>query len=127
MSDHATPNLPSRDFDATAAFYAQLGFECGYKDGGWMILHRGPPDNRVVLEFFPYPDLDPASSSFSCCIRLDNLPAMMAQLDASDIPLKNRGIPRYHAAKKEASGLVIGYLNDLDGSLIRLIQNEPHP
>ncbi|HCH0444852.1 TPA: bleomycin resistance protein, partial [Pseudomonas aeruginosa] len=23
--DHATPNLPSRDFDATVAFYERLG------------------------------------------------------------------------------------------------------
>ena len=27
MTDHATPNLPARDFGATAAFYAKLGFE----------------------------------------------------------------------------------------------------
>ena len=26
MADHATPNLPARDFAATAAFYAKLGF-----------------------------------------------------------------------------------------------------
>ncbi|MEM8724670.1 MAG: bleomycin resistance protein, partial [Pseudomonadota bacterium] len=54
MPDIATPNLPSRDFDATEAFYAQFGFECGYKDGGWMILRRGPAGGRLVLEFFPY-------------------------------------------------------------------------
>ncbi|HHZ6516161.1 TPA: bleomycin resistance protein, partial [Escherichia coli] len=26
MTDQATPNLPSRDFDSTAAFYERLGF-----------------------------------------------------------------------------------------------------
>lgn len=124
MPDVATPNLPSRDFDATAAFYAQLGFECGYKDGGWMILHRGPKGNRAVLEFFPYPDLDPATSSFSCCIRLDDLEGIMAQLADSDIPLGSYGIPRHSAPKREASGITIAYLNDIDGSLIRLIQND---
>ncbi len=124
MPDHATPNLPSRDFDAAAAFYAQLGFECGYRGPGWMILHRGPPGNRSTLEFFPYPDLDPATSSFSCCIRLDDLPAMMAQLEASDIPADSHGIPRFSQPKREGSGMTIAYLNDLDGSLIRLIQNE---
>ena len=56
MADLASPNLPSRDFDSTAEFYASLGFECGYRDQGWMILHRGPRENRIVLEFFPYPD-----------------------------------------------------------------------
>jgi len=124
MPDIATPNLPSRNFDTTQAFYAQFGFECGYKDSGWMILHRGPPGNRVTLEFFPYPDLNPAQSSFSCCIRLDNLSEFMEQLEASDVPLASSGIPRFHAAKLEHSGLTIGYLNDIDGSLIRLIQND---
>lgn len=124
MPDTASPNLPSRDFDATEAFYAQLGFECGYKDDGWMILHRGPKGNRAILEFFPYPDLKPEESSFSCCIRFDDLSAIMAQLEASDIPCVQMGIPRFGKPKVEASGLTIAYLNDRDGSLIRLIQHD---
>ncbi|HFT0573613.1 TPA: hypothetical protein ACH1RG_005859, partial [Klebsiella pneumoniae] len=60
MADHVTPNLPSRDFDVTEAFYAKLGFATSWKDRGWMILQRG----GLQLEFFPYPDLDPATSSF---------------------------------------------------------------
>ena len=39
-----------------------------------MILQRG----GLQLEFFPYPDLDPATSSFGCCLRLDDLDAMVA-------------------------------------------------
>jgi catechol 2,3-dioxygenase-like lactoylglutathione lyase family enzyme len=124
MADQATPNLPSRDFDETEAFYAQLGFECGYRDDGWMILHRGPKGSRAVLEFFPHPHLDPKESWFSCCIRLDDLPAMMAQLNASDIPHAERGIPRFHPARREESGLTIAYMVDCDGSLVRLIQND---
>ncbi|HHU3024926.1 hypothetical protein ACK4RQ_19805, partial [Proteus mirabilis] len=58
MADHVTPNLPSRDFDVTEAFYAKLGFATSWKDRGWMILQRG----GLQLEFFPYPDLDPATS-----------------------------------------------------------------
>lgn len=123
MPDTATPNLPSRDFDATEAFYARLGFERGYKAGGWMILHRGPKGSRAVLEFFPWPDLDPYQSNFGCCIRLDDLPAMMALVEASGVPRADRGIPRYHAPREEPSGLTIAYLIDPDGSLIRLIQN----
>jgi predicted lactoylglutathione lyase len=34
MPDRATPNLPSRDFDATEAFYAPLGFERTWRDDG---------------------------------------------------------------------------------------------
>nr|WP_255551981.1 bleomycin resistance protein [Erythrobacter crassostrea] len=115
--------MPSRDFDTTEDFYAQFGFECGYKDGGWMILYRGPKGSRAVLEFFPYPDLDPKSSSFSACLRLDDLPAIMAQVTASNVPQGHIGLPRFHPPQKEASGLTIAYLVDCDGSLIRLIQN----
>ena len=120
MTDHATPNLPARDFAATAAFYARLGFEEDFRDGGWMILSRGD----ATLEFFPHPDLDPARSDFSCCIRLDDLAAMMAQVEASGVPEARAGIPRYHPAAPDPSGLTIAYLIDPDGTLLRLIQND---
>ncbi len=120
MPDHATPNLPARDFAATQEFYAQLGFVCDFRDDGWMILSRGD----VMLEFFPYPDLDPYQSAFSCCLRLDDLDAMMAQVRASHVPDARVGIPRYHPPQTEDSGLTIAYFIDLDGSLLRLIQND---
>ncbi len=123
MTDIATPNLPSRDFDATEAFYAALGFERGWRDDGWMILKRGPTGAAVVLEFFPYPDLNPAKSSFSCCIRFDDLSAFVDVVKAADIPVKQTGFPRLHEPKVEASGLEIAYLTDPDGTLIRLIQH----
>jgi hypothetical protein len=66
MSDAATPNLPSRDFERTSRFYAALGFSEAWRDDGWMILKRGD----VTLEFFPHPELDPLTSWFSCCLRL---------------------------------------------------------
>jgi catechol 2,3-dioxygenase-like lactoylglutathione lyase family enzyme len=124
MTDHATPNLPARNFAATSAFYAKLGFEEDYRSVGWMILSRGPKDGGVTLEFFPYPDLDPYQSSFSCCLRLDDLPAMMAQVEASGVPDARQGIPRYHPAAPDPSGLTIAYLIDPDGTLLRLIQND---
>ena len=120
MPDHATPNLPARDFAATAAFYAKLGFEEDYRSSGWMILSCGD----VTLEFFPYPDLDPFQSSFSCCVRLDDLPAMMRQVEASGVPNARFGIPRFHPPQVEDSGLTIAYLIDPDGTLLRLIQND---
>ena len=41
VMDYATPNLPSRDFEETAQFFATLGFREGWRDRGWMILTRG--------------------------------------------------------------------------------------
>ena len=104
MADHVTPNLPSRDFDVTEAFYAKLGFATSWKDRGWMILQRG----GFQLEFFPYPDLDPATSSFGCCLRLDDLDAMVALVTRQE-PRKKAPAGRAKAPQLEASGLRIGY------------------
>lgn len=119
MADHATPNLPSRDFAASASFYAGLGFEEAWRDDGWMILSRG----ALMLEFFPYPDLDPATSSFSCCLRVDDLAKLYAACRAAGLPEMATGFPRLHPPRRERSGLTIAYLVDPDGSLLRLIQN----
>lgn len=119
MADHATPNLPSRDYDKTIEFYSKLGFEKGWHDDGWLIMNRGD----LMLEFFRYPDLEPADSSFGCCLRLDDVQAFYrACLDAA-IPEQSTCWPRVHAPKLEHSGMTIGYLVDLDGTLLRLVQN----
>ncbi len=119
MADHATPNLPSRDYAGTIDFYAKLGFETAWHDQNWLILERG----GLCLEFFRYPDLDPASSSFGCCLRLDDLDGFYAICRAADIPETTEGWPRLHPPKREHSGMTIGYLVDLDGTLLRLVQN----
>jgi catechol 2,3-dioxygenase-like lactoylglutathione lyase family enzyme len=119
MADHATPNLPARDFSATAAFYARLGFGESYRDDGWMILERG----GLTLEFFPYPDLDPATSSFSCCLRLDDLDGFYALSRASGLPETTTGWPRLHPPRDEPSGVRVAYMIDPDGTLLRLVQN----
>ncbi len=121
MVDHATPNLPARQFDATEKFYAALGFRTDWKDDGWMILqHR-----TIQLEFFPHPDLDPAQSWFSCCIRLDDLDAFVELCRQAGIEDKTTGWPRLNAPQKEASGMRIAYLVDADGTLLRLVENQP--
>lgn len=119
MVDRATPNLPSRDFDTTAAFFAGVGFASAYRDLGWMILQRG----EVTLEFFSFPDLDPATSAFSCCLRLDDVTSFFEECLAAGIPETHRGWPRVHRPALEAVGLVIGALVDPDCTLLRLIQN----
>src|SRR3982751_863843 len=118
MADRATSNLPSRDFEATSRFYEGFGFTEAWRDRGWMILERGD----LTLEFFPYPDLDPAASSFSCCFRLVDVATFYATLAAAGIPEKTTGWPRLHRPKLEHWGGTVGALIDPDGSLIRLIQ-----
>jgi catechol 2,3-dioxygenase-like lactoylglutathione lyase family enzyme len=119
MVDHATPNLPSRDLDATARFYAALGFETAHRDPGWLILQRG----TVVLELFPDPGMDPASTAASCCLRLDDVDEMYAACVAAGLPQATAGWPRIHPPQVEESGLRIGALVDADGNLLRLVQN----
>lgn len=119
MADHATPNLPSRDFMATQRFYAKLGFTCTYRAGHWLILQRGD----AHIEFFPWPNLDPAQNNHSCCLRLDALDPVIDQCRAAGIPEGTDGIPRLVPPQKDISGLTIAYLIDPDGSLIRLVQN----
>lgn len=120
MTDRATPNLPSRDFDATAGFYATLGFAMDFRDDGWMILSRG----GLTLEFFPHPDLNPAESFFSCCLRVDDLTALYRTCKDAGLPETCWGWPRLHPPRLEDSGLTIAYAVDPDGTLLRLIQNE---
>lgn len=116
--DLATPNLPSRDFAVTSAFFAALGFHEAWRDPTWMILERG----SLKLEFFPWPDFDPATSGFGSCLRLDDLDAFYAVAQAAGIVEQSTGFPRLQPAR-EQNGLRIGALLDPDGSLLRLIQN----
>ncbi len=117
--DRATPNLPSRNFEATANFYGRLGFGEVWRDASWMILQRGP----VVLEFFPHPDLDPAGSWFSFCLRLDDADAFYDACLAAGVSAGADGYSRLHPLEAQAWGARAGALIDLDGTLCRLIQN----
>jgi catechol 2,3-dioxygenase-like lactoylglutathione lyase family enzyme len=119
MTDRAVPNLPSRDFDATIAFYRGFGFEQDYRDEGWLILRRG----ELSLEFFPFADLDPASSSFMCSIRVDDVDELYRSITAAGVVEKTVGFPRVHPVATQPSGLRIGNLIDIDGTQVNLIEN----
>ena len=119
MSNSATPNLPSRNVDKTSEFYKALGFSERWHDGSWMILEHGD----LVLEFFPFPDLDPLTSSFGCCLRLDDLDAFYTVCNDAGLPERSIGQPRLHAPVLQPWGARMGALIDLDGTLVRLIQN----
>jgi catechol 2,3-dioxygenase-like lactoylglutathione lyase family enzyme len=119
MTDFATPNLPARNFEDASRFYAALGFTESWRDAGWMILRRG----TLQLEFFPHPDIDPLTSSFGCCLRVDDLDGLYAACRAAGIPEASVGQPRLHPPRREAWGGRVGYLIDPDGTLLRLVEN----
>jgi catechol 2,3-dioxygenase-like lactoylglutathione lyase family enzyme len=119
MTDLATPNLPARDFEVTESFFAVLGFSRTWRDAGWMILQRG----RMQLEFFLDPGVNPLTSSFGCCLRLDDLDQFYAACRAAGIPEGNVGHPRLQRPRREAWGGRVGALIDPDGTLLRLIEN----
>lgn len=115
MGDRITANLPARSFDETALFYGTLGFEVAFRDQGWMILRRGD----LEIEFFPHPELDPAASWFSACVRVADVDRLFAEWSGAGLP--TRGIPRMTEPADEAHGLRIFALVDPNGSLLRCI------
>lgn len=119
MTNLATPNLPSRDFSLTERFYGQLGFTAFFRDDGWLIMER----YGLRLEFFPHPDLDPLTSWFSCCLRLDDLDGFYLVCRAARVPEAESGYPRLHSPTDQEWGGRMGALIDPDGTLLRLIQN----
>ena len=118
MANRATPNLPSRDFDATFQFYSQLGFQQSWRDDGWMILNL----QGLSLEFFPHPELDPATSWFSCCLRLDDVQSFVDSVLKAGVPRATMGWPRVHLPNRESWGGWVGAIIDIDGTLLRLVQ-----
>ena len=116
--DRAVPNLPSRDFDTTEAFYGAFGFERVFRDEGWMILVRG----RLQLEFFPSPDVDPWSSSFMCSLRVTDVDELYDAIRRSGVPVASAGMPRLHPVRMQEWGLRAGYLVDSDGTQLALIE-----
>ena len=118
-ADRITANLPSRDFAATVAFYGALGFVPTHHDEGWLILKRGP----LELEFFPHPGLDPWSSWFSACVRVDDLEATLAAWSQAGLPADRTAIPRLTGIFKLAGAPRMFALVDADGSLLRVLDN----
>lgn len=119
MTDQATPNLPSRDFGATSAFYRDLGFTEMWRDERWMILTRG----AIMLEFFPHSGLSPGDNRFSCCLRLNDLDAFYGLCKELGVPEQTNGYPRLQPRRPGSLGGGMAMLIDIDGTRLRLIQN----
>jgi catechol 2,3-dioxygenase-like lactoylglutathione lyase family enzyme len=113
VRDRITANLPARSLDETAAFYAALGFDVGYKGEDWMTMSRGD----LELEFFPHPDLDPSSSWHSACVRIADLDGLHRAWSEAGLPAA--GVPRMTRPEDQPSGLRMFALVDPNGSLLR--------
>lgn len=122
--DRITANLPSRDFAATSAFYARLGFTESWRDDGWMILRRG----ALELEFFPHPECDPFTSWFSACVRVDDPDALYAAWaeawQQAGLPRDRTSIPRMTGFFKPGEAPRMFAMIDLDGTLLRCMGND---
>jgi hypothetical protein len=117
--DRITANLPSRDFAATTEFYGRLGFDMMFRNEAWMILRRGP----LELEFFPHPTLEPNTSWFSACVRVNDLDAILADWRKAGLPVSDTSIPRLTEIFKRADAPRMFALVDADGSLLRVLDN----
>jgi catechol 2,3-dioxygenase-like lactoylglutathione lyase family enzyme len=115
VRDRVTANLPARSFEQTARFYGALGFAVAFRDAGWMILRSG----ELEVEFFPHPELDPAISWFSACVRVADPDALHRRW--SDAGLPPAGIPRLTSPQDEPFGARMFALVDPDGSLLRCL------
>ena len=119
MTDHAVPNLPSRDFDVTIAFYSGFGFERAYRSDDWLILRRG----ALELEFFAFPGLVPEESSFMCSIRVGDVDELYQQIMATGVGEASVGFPRLHPVASHPWGQRVGFLVDPDGTQLNLIEH----
>jgi len=110
------PILPSADFDATAAFYARLGFaERGRWPGDYLIL-RSP--EGIELHFRMDARLDPLRNDGACYIRFASAAgasALHQAWAALDLPGA-----RLHAPAATGYGLLEFGLVDPHGNLLRI-------
>jgi len=117
--DRITANLPASDMGRTAAFYAALGFDTVFRSDDWMILLRG----QLELEFFSFPDVDKWNSSFSACIRVDDLDKLYLDFLRAGLSANPRDIPRLTAPVTLPGVPRMFALVDSDGSLLRCLEN----
>jgi catechol 2,3-dioxygenase-like lactoylglutathione lyase family enzyme len=113
------PILPSPDFDATAAFYRQLGFrEKGRWPHEYLIVER---DDGIELHFWFDQGLDPAENDVACYVRFDTRAEAQALHDSWQAVVPGPGpFPRLHPPAPTDYGLLEFALIDPHGNLVRV-------
>ena len=116
--DRAIPVLPSRNLDATLAFYARLGFagQSFAPHHAYAIVTRGD----LELHFFGHPALAPAQSDHGAYLRVDDVDALYLDLQTARLP--RQGLPRMDALEDKPWGLREFAVVDEDGNLLRIGQ-----
>ena len=85
MPERAVPILPSRDLNATLAFYERLGFEnAGAPPAEWnyLIIRRG----GVQLHFYADASVDPLRTASSCYLYTEDADALYEAWNAIGVP-----------------------------------------
>ena len=111
------PILPSRDLDATAAFYGRLGFEVAgrYPAPDDYLILRG---HGLELHFFAFPEHEPARSYAGAYVRVAELDGLHARFGRAGLP--RSGIPRLVPPEDKPWGMREFVVVDPDGSLLRI-------
>ena len=115
MLEQVCPIMPSRDLDATVAFYARLGFQTAYNDGAYMLTNR----DRVELHFFHAPGHRPEASDHGAYLRPADVDAVSDEIAALGLP-HDTGFPRFQPAEDKPWGMREAVLWDPDGNILRI-------
>ncbi len=125
MPESVSPILASSDLDATAGFYAPLGFEVeGHFPDEYLLLRRG----AIGLHFFfAGPSWDPSTNDSGAYLYVDDVEAWAAAAADAGVPDARTGFPRLHPPGPTPYGLREMALLDPDGNLLRIASPEGSP
>ncbi|WP_171209289.1 MULTISPECIES: VOC family protein [unclassified Ruegeria] len=115
MWEQACPILPSRDFDATQNFYADLGFDTWYKDEGYLLMNN----EKVELRFFAKPENRPETCDHGVYIRPTNVDEFSDRVAQLGLP-QTGAFPKFIPAEDKTWGMREAALWDPDGNLLRI-------
>jgi hypothetical protein len=115
VPEFAVPIMPSKDLDATLAFYERLGFEnAGARPSEWnyLIIRRG----TVQLHFYGDSDVDPLTTSSSCYVFTEDADALYESWNAIGIPTDPATGSRLHALSIPTTGSVSSHWSTQAGT-----------
>jgi catechol 2,3-dioxygenase-like lactoylglutathione lyase family enzyme len=119
VPEFSVPILPSKNLDATLAFYERLGFEnvgAAPSERNYLIIRRG----SVQLHFYGDPEVDPLTTSSSCYIFTDDADALYEAWNAIGVPTDAGSGSRLEGPADTDYGMREFALVDPSGNLVRV-------